>query len=131
MNEWFTTGLTIEGTFPDLNAILKKAKTHYAVYANSKKKWTEFVAWSSISMPKIESYSNVFGFHWVVPNKRIDPDNIAFAKKFILDGLIMAKILPNDSFKYVGGFLDKFSINRENPCVSIKILSTKDLTFYK
>ncbi|WP_057821940.1 hypothetical protein [Schleiferilactobacillus perolens] len=49
-------------------------------------------------------------FHWHMPDKRIDPDNMAFQKKYILDGLQDAKVLPNDSIEYVRGFRDDFSI---------------------
>ncbi|KRL10754.1 hypothetical protein FD09_GL000898 [Schleiferilactobacillus perolens DSM 12744] len=45
-----------------------------------------------------------------MPDKRIDPDNMAFQKKYILDGLQDAKVLPNDSIEYVRGFRDDFSI---------------------
>lgn len=45
-------------------------------------------------------------FQWVEPNGRRDPDNIVFAKKFILDGLVEAGILPNDTQSDIFGFID-------------------------
>ena len=47
-------------------------------------------------------------FVWHEPNKRRDKDNVAFAKKFILDALQKAGRLKNDNNKYVKGFTDKF-----------------------
>lgn len=49
-------------------------------------------------------------FHWHVVNRRIDPDNIAFQKKFILDGMQKAKLLPNDSMEYIGNLHDTFDV---------------------
>lgn len=49
-------------------------------------------------------------FHWHVPNNRIDPDNIAFQKKFILDGMQAAKMLPNDDMKHIRRFHDAFMV---------------------
>lgn len=47
-------------------------------------------------------------FVWHEPNKKRDKDNVAFAKKFILDALQKAKRLKNDNNKYVSGFSDSF-----------------------
>ena len=37
-----------------------------------------------------------------------DKDNVAFAKKYILDALQKSGILPNDNNKYIAGFIDTF-----------------------
>lgn len=47
-------------------------------------------------------------FTWVEKNKRRDLDNIAFAKKFILDALVNEGILQDDSYRHVRGFTDSF-----------------------
>lgn len=47
-------------------------------------------------------------FTWHVKNRKKDPDNISFSKKFILDGMQKAGFLPNDSMKYITGFVDVF-----------------------
>lgn len=60
-------------------------------------------------------------FHWYRKNKKVDPDNIAFAKKYILDGIVAAEALPNDGWSEVLGFSDSFSVDKENPRVEIKI----------
>ena len=46
-------------------------------------------------------------FIWYEKTKRRDPDNVASAKKFILDALQKQGILPNDSRKYIYGFSDE------------------------
>ena len=40
-------------------------------------------------------------FEWHVTGIH-DPDNIDFARKFILDGLVMANVLQDDSQQYIG-----------------------------
>ena len=45
-------------------------------------------------------------FEWHERTKRRDADNIASAKKFILDALVEMGVLPDDSRKYVKGFYD-------------------------
>ena len=48
-------------------------------------------------------------FIWVSEKgDRRDLDNIAFAKKFILDGLQQAGRISNDNRKHVTGFIDEF-----------------------
>lgn len=49
----------------------------------------------------------VINFEWHERTKKRDADNIASAKKFILDALVKQGILVDDSRKYVKGFYDK------------------------
>ena len=53
-------------------------------------------------------------FTWTEPNRRRDCDNIASAKKFILDALVKMRVLENDTQKYVVGFYDIFEIGKEH-----------------
>lgn len=58
-------------------------------------------------LPKFEKPVKIH-FHWVEKDMRRDLDNIAFAKKFILDALVKAGKLRDDSRRYVVGFTDSF-----------------------
>lgn len=51
-------------------------------------------------------------FHWVENNKRRDLDNIAFAKKFILDALVKSGKLQDDNRKCVAAFTDSFEYGK-------------------
>ena len=53
-------------------------------------------------------------FEWNEKTDKRDTDNIAFAKKFILDALQTQKIIINDNRKYVRGFEDLFYKTKEN-----------------
>lgn len=63
------------------------------------------------------------GLDWYMKNKRQDPDNIAFQKKFILDGFQKAGFMANDNWAHLNGFVDRFFIDKELPRVEIRALS--------
>ena len=65
-------------------------------------------------------YRCTFKFLWIRKTKREDPDNIAFCKKFILDGLTHAKIFKNDGWEEIGEFRDRF-LKGKTPGVIIEI----------
>ena len=60
-------------------------------------------------------------FRWYEPDRKRDLDNICFAKKFILDALVAAKVIETDSWRGVVGFTDKFFIDKENPRIEVEI----------
>ena len=51
-------------------------------------------------------------FHWIEGNKKRDLDNIAFAKKFILDSMVKIGKLKDDNRKYVTAFTDTFEYGK-------------------
>ena len=64
-------------------------------------------------------------FVWHEGNRRRDSDNIAAAKKYVLDALVAEKILIDDSRKYVVGFSDDFVDGKSFGC-EVKIFD-KDI----
>lgn len=50
-----------------------------------------------------------FRFIWIRINRRKDPDNICFAKKFVMDGIVESKIMKDDRWRQVGEFKDNFA----------------------
>ena len=48
-------------------------------------------------------------FTWIEENGKRDLDNVCFAKKFILDAMVIMGILQNDNRKWVVGFTDSFA----------------------
>lgn len=65
-------------------------------------------------------------FKWFEKNKRRDKDNVAFAKKFILDALQEEKIIKNDGWHEIEGFTDEFYISKENPHVEVILKEMKE-----
>jgi len=61
-------------------------------------------------------------FHWHLENKRKDPDNVCFAKKFILDGIVEAEVLKNDNLRFITGFEDHFIVTGQEKVVVTLII---------
>jgi hypothetical protein len=72
-------------------------------------------------MEQIEKYPIRLAFRWYLKNKRKDPDNVAFAKKYVLDGLQMGGVIEGDSMKYIQGWQEEFFVDKENPRVEVSI----------
>lgn len=74
-----------------------------------KKEWTDLVV-SYCQLLQLGHFTEpiTLEFHWYEPNDKRDMDNVAFAKKFILDGLQTAGVITNDNPKWVKGWSDHF-----------------------
>ena len=60
-------------------------------------------------------------FLWIEKDRRRDLDNIYSGKKYILDALQTAGVIPNDSQKYVIGLVDMVAFDKANPRVEVTI----------
>lgn len=58
---------------------------------------------------------------WVEENRRRDLDNVAFAKKFIQDGLVKAGVIKNDTHHEIAGFSDSFAYDAKNPRIVVTL----------
>lgn len=58
-------------------------------------------------------------FRWIEKNRQRDKDNIAFAKKFILDSMQEWGIIPNDGWDQILGFTDEFYVDKRNPRIEV------------
>jgi Holliday junction resolvase RusA-like endonuclease len=65
---------------------------------------------------KIDSPVKI-NFKWIEDSKKRDLDNICFAKKFILDALVKANVLRNDTQNFVKGFTDTFEYSNKNSVI--------------
>ena len=111
--------ITIKGTLPGLNEYTRKNRAHWSKGAEDKRDTQDYILWQ---LPKVKITKPVhITFTWIEPNKKRDKDNIAFAKKYILDAIVKAGILENDGRKQITGFEDKFEVDGENPRVEIEL----------
>jgi hypothetical protein len=113
--------ITIHGELTDLNTYISKERGNKYGGSTIKKKETGRCVAYFLGTRIRDDVRVHITFNWYLPNARKDPDNIAFAKKFILDGMVTAKFLTNDSFKFISGFEDKFSIDKNNPRIEVEI----------
>ena len=112
--------MIIPGELPGLNDIIDKSKNFWGRYSDSKRQYTELV-WlhARTTLKPFRKFPVDFRFDWYCSSKRKDKDNIAVGKKFILDGLTDAGIIPDDSWRYIGNFQDYFYVDRTNPRVVV------------
>jgi hypothetical protein len=122
--------ITIFGELTDLNTYINKERGNKYGGAGIKKRETLKCMRYFLGKKKINQPISL-SFAWYVKNKRKDPDNIAFAKKFILDGMVAAKIIKNDGFKNIHSFGgDKFFVDSKNPRVEVFIILVLNRVLY-
>ena len=113
---------TIQGRFPSLNDYVAAERANRKFGASMKRRETKRAASAAEHLAKFTN-PVVVAFKWVEPNMRRDVDNIAFAHKFILDGLVAAGVLEGDSRKYVIGLQDEFpEPDPDNPRVEVTVI---------
>ena len=93
--------------FPTLNEYIDCERGSTIAAAAMKKKCTEQVRiqCEEQNIPAVSGKVDLL-FEWH-SSTRHDPDNVAFAKKFILDGLQLAGVLENDNRKFIGTMADE------------------------
>lgn len=115
--------LVILGRFEGMNEIVAAAKRHPGAYAKMKRENTLSVALTA-SCQELPPITNpvIIHFTYYEANKRRDPDNFAAgARKFILDGLVEAKVIPKDGWGEIAGFTDEWYVDKDNPRVEVVI----------
>jgi hypothetical protein len=114
--------LIIEGELVDLNTYIDTERSNRFQAAALKRAETERVAWDCRAqrlqpMARIEETLCA----WYTRDERKDADNVAFALKFIYDGLVLAKVIPNDSRRYTGSILHRFYTDKQRPRVEVTL----------
>jgi hypothetical protein len=114
--------LVIPLPLPHLNQIIAGAKRHWSGYARNKRRATERVmllAFAARLQPIATPVTVTFSWH--PPDRRVDPDNqAAGGQKVILDGLVAAGVLPDDSLTWVRGIQHFFAApDPDNPRVEV------------
>jgi len=117
----------VHGLLPTLNEYTRASRANIRASAGMKKKAEQRIMFEIRS--QLGGWSTekpVFLiFRWVEKNKRRDHDNVAFAKKFAQDAMVRAGVIQGDGWKHVVGFLDRFSIDPEDPGLEVTILEVE------
>ncbi|HCA28498.1 MAG TPA: hypothetical protein DEP23_02395 [Ruminococcaceae bacterium] len=115
------TKLIIPGELVDLNTYINAERSNRYQGAKIKREMTDYITLLAKRL-KTEIRTPVrITYRWYCKDKRKDKDNVAFAKKFIQDGLVSAGVLKNDGWNDIDKFADEFYIDRENPRVEVEI----------
>ena len=101
--------MEIKHKFTALNEYTNKSRGNRYVSNNIKKNETEISRLHFINTPKIDTPCRL-KFTWIMKTKRMDLDNRSFSKKFIIDGMVKACVIPDDGLKYIIGFQDEYEI---------------------
>lgn len=101
---------------PSLNEYVRICRTNPFMASKFKKNLEDDIGMFIGRLPRFESPVKIH-FHWIEGNKRRDLDNIAFAKKFILDALVKYGKLADDNRKCVTAFTDTFEYSDETKVI--------------
>ena len=110
----------IQGKMPGLNDYIEVERKHRQLAAKMKRLETERVAWAAKSLPIFHKPIRMT-IVYREQNRKRDKDNIAFAKKFILDGLVMARRLLNDTWNWINGWSETFVVDPTDPGITVYI----------
>lgn len=117
----------INSILPTLNKYINAERTNKYIASSMKKKATEICKISSsilygFSNPEILHDIKV---HYIVPNNKIDSDNLYFGIKFILDGMVKAEILKDDSRKYIRNIENSIETIKDKYLIQVSLLKVK------
>ena len=112
-------GFTVKAKLPSLNEYIAACRANRYKGASFKRDVEEIICWS-IKAAQVKgtlaptNKPCYVSFHWHERTYKRDCDNIASAKKYILDALQKCEIIPNDNQRYIRGFADTFTKDTED-----------------
>lgn len=106
----------IDMKLPSLNEYINVCRANKFQASKYKKDIENDIGIFIARLPKYEKPIKIH-FHWIEGNKRRDLDNVAFAKKFILDAMVKFGKLKDDNRKCVTAFIDTFSYGKETKVI--------------
>lgn len=115
--------LIIPGRLPGLNEYIAVERNNRYKAAKLKRDTEQRILLVAKSQLRGVRFSEpvIMRYTWVEPDQRRDKDNIAFAKKFVQDALVRAKVLRDDGWREIKDFTDRFSVDKKDPRVEIEI----------
>lgn len=110
---------TIKGRFCSLNEFYRM---HYQKQGKVKRDSDAVVTWSA-KQARIRPFDKPVEINcvWVEENRKRDLDNIMFGIKFVLDGLVKAGVLKDDSPRYVKRITHEVAYDSDNPRIEVWI----------
>ena len=110
------TTCEIDMKLPSLNDYVRACRSNRFQGSKMKKDLESQIGFYIATLPRFDVPVKIH-FHWVEGTRRRDYDNVAFAKKFILDSMVKAGKLADDNRKCVTGFTDSFSYGQETKVI--------------
>jgi len=101
---------------PSLNEYINVCRFNKFKASKFKKNLENDIAYYLQGVPRYTKPIKIH-FHWVEGNKKRDLDNVAYAKKHILDAMVKAGILKDDNRRCVVAFSDTFEYGKETKVI--------------
>lgn len=120
--------IVIPGKFESLNTYLSKSKETYKT--KSGKVWNAGNAMKKADQKRILQYLPdiaikkpiIIYYEYYEPNMRRDHDNVSgYFHKIFQDALVKKGIIPDDGWRWVKGYSDRFYCNRKDPHIVVNI----------
>lgn len=102
----------IKGKLPSLNEYINACRRNRYAGAKMKQETEQLVGYQLGALRTIKS-PVIIHFIWYEKTQRRDKDNVAAAKKFVLDAMQKTGKLPNDNNRFIAGFTDSFIYGSE------------------
>ena len=122
-----TQELFIPYRFPSLNEYIAAMNRNRFIGNKMKQDCTHFVH-QTARYAKLGHFTKpiTIAINYWEPNSRRDPDNITFAKKFILDGLKEAGVITDDSQKWIRGIdFERWFVVSPDDKVGVHVIMTE------
>lgn len=101
---------------PSLNEYVRVCRANVYKASKFKREIEDEIGFYIQDLPRFENPVAIT-FHWIEGNAKRDLDNIAYAKKHILDALVKFRKLKDDNRKCVSAFTDKFYYDKETKVI--------------
>jgi len=116
----------LPGPLPGLNEIIdarRAQRGRWNAYTTMKRRWQTQCVRIIQAAGLIPMARCTILFTWREPNRKRDPDNVVMGKKFVLDALQQAGILPNDGWRHIAAFRDRWEVDRDAPGVLVELIA--------
>lgn len=121
-----STSFTIPGRLPGLNEYTNACRKNSRAGARMKKAAEHQVIAGILSCTSATVPGRVsVSITWYEKDRRRDLDNVAFAKKFILDAMVRTGVIGGDDQKHVVQLADEFAVDRANPRIEVIVARSK------
>ena len=111
---------TLPITLPGLNNYTAACRGN-AYGANAMKKRAEAAITAHLPAPEPLDYPLAVAIRWVEPSRRRDPDNVAFATKFILDAMVRAGVIDGDTHRHIASIAHTFAVDKTSPRIEVTV----------
>lgn len=118
-----TYSFFIPGSLPGMNEIITANRSGKHIGAAQKVAAEKVIMYSirKARLLPIKDYPISMRITWIERNGRRDPDNVAAAKKFILDALQRTGILRNDGRREIDSLHDYFQTDKRKPGILVEL----------